>query len=163
MLTIRRILGPTDFSAGAHSALEYAALLAERFEATLEVLHVWEYPSAYGPVVAEAVIHTDEGRMTVADLVRTRAGKQLERVLADLGRRVTIEHHGRLETGDPAQAIIKVAASGGHDLIVMGTHGRTGLSHLFTGSVAEKVVRGAPCPVLTIHVPEGAENAGAAT
>jgi universal stress protein A len=157
MLSIRRILVPTDFSPNATSALTYAVLLAERFEAEIEVLHVWESPVAYGPGVAEAIIHTSEGKTTLAQFVRTRAGKQLEDLLSDIKRRASVNARARLEAGDPTEGILKIAASGQKDLIVMGTHGRTGLSHLVMGSVAEKVVRRAPCPVLTIRVPEAAK------
>jgi nucleotide-binding universal stress UspA family protein len=101
--------------------------------------------------VAELTVSVPEGRTTLAQFVRTRAGKELEQLLSDIQRRSTIEVTGRLDMGDPCEAILKTAAAGHHDMIVMGTHGRTGLSHLFLGSVAERVVRRAPCPVLTIR------------
>lgn len=160
MLSIRRLLVPVDFSPSSRAALEYAASLAERFGAELEVLHVWQPPVLYGPGIAEAIIYTPEGKTTLSQFSRTQAGKQLEELISDLHRRASVAAHGRLEMGDPTENILKIAA-GGHDLVVMGTHGRTGLSHMFLGSVAEKVVRRAPCPVMTIRVPERAKQVAA--
>jgi len=105
---------------------------------------------------AEMLVYAEgQPQRTLAEFARTHAGKEMEQFM------VSVEGHGlkvrgRLETGDPYLTILRVAASEQYDLIVMGTHGRTGLQHLLVGSVAEKVVRRAPCPVLTIRIPEQA-------
>jgi nucleotide-binding universal stress UspA family protein len=94
-----------------------------------------------------------EMRQTLADFARSEAGKEMAQFLAELQGQGEVEIRGRLESGDPTEIVLGLAEREGYDLIVMGTHGRTGLSHLFLGSVAEKVVRRALCPVLTIRHP----------
>jgi nucleotide-binding universal stress UspA family protein len=144
-----RILVPVDFSACSLAAMEHALALAERFGSTIELLHVWSLPSGLGP--DEAVPLAGRSGETVSEYAESQASEFLQSMLFDLeerGARV----RGTLERGEPVQAILQAAREGGHDLIVMGTHGRTGLAHLLRGSVAEQVVRRAPCPVLTIRV-----------
>jgi len=162
MLSIRRILVPVDFSGPSKVALDYAARMATSFGATLQVLHVWDSPNYFAAGVGELTVSVPEGRTTLAQFVRTRAGKELEQLLSDIQRRSTVKVTGRLEMGDPCDGILKTAANGHHDMIVMGTHGRTGLSHLFLGSVAERVVRRAPCPVVTIRSGDVTRASGAA-
>lgn len=148
MNKIQRILVPVDFSETAKRALEYAYLFTHRFDAKLDVLHVWR-PSEYAG--DEMVVLTrSEPELTLSTLLFNLADQQLTAFLDG-------KPHAKrlLESGDPAQVIAKVAGEGGYDLIIMGTHGRTGLSHLMVGSVAEKVVRLAPCPVLTYRAPAG--------
>jgi universal stress protein A len=154
MLTLRRILVPVDFSECSKAALEYAARLTERLDAPLDVLHVWESPSHFAPGLGEIIVRQpgDEG-MPLADFVRDRASKDMDQLVAELGRQSSVKVQIRLETGNVGEVILKAAKDGGYDLIVMGTEGRTGLSHLVLGSVAEKVVRCAVCPVLTIRSP----------
>jgi universal stress protein A len=138
MAPIHTILHPTDFSEQAEYALRLACSLARDYGARLIVLHVIPPP----PVVyGEGVIPPDpegqreEHRAQLHQLPIPVAGIPVERRLAD---------------GDPAAAIIRAAQEFGTDLIVMGTHGRTGLGRLLMGSVAERVMRRAPCPVLTV-------------
>jgi universal stress protein A len=148
MFKMNRILVPVDFSACSRGALEYSANLAQQFGATLHVLHVWEPPRYIIPEVLVQV--PGEPSQTLADFARSEAGKEMEKFLIDL-QSDAFEVKGRLESGDPTDTILRLAADDDYHLIVMGTHGRTGLSHLFLGSVAEKVVRRAACPVLTIR------------
>jgi nucleotide-binding universal stress UspA family protein len=159
-----RILVPTDFSELSGVALEYGQALAERFGASLHVLHVIEDPFMMGATSSE--IYVPDVPALRAALV-TDAEAQLAALLPDRVRdavRVTTE----VRVGHAAPLISDVAKTTPCDLIVMGTHGRTGVAHLFLGSVAEKVVRTAPCPVLTIrgearaqqHVLEPAVHAG---
>jgi nucleotide-binding universal stress UspA family protein len=147
MPTIRRILVPVDFSACSRAALDYAAFLGERFGAAIDVLHVWEPPGYVGP---EVMINVP-GRtgLPLVEFARTEAGREMEKFLAALEERKIVEVNGRLETGMPVNMILSAAADRDYDLIVMGTHGRTG----FMGSVTERVVRRAPCPVLTLRAP----------
>ncbi len=141
---IRRILVPTDFSPLALAAIPPARAFAERFGATVDVLHVWEgLPRSVpdwsptgpgGPIVpAREVLH---------DL----AAKELEHLLTEL-RATGMTVHGLLQEGSPWREITRLAERDRYDLIVLGTHGRTGLDRVLIGSVAEKVVRHAPCPV----------------
>ncbi|MBX3442847.1 MAG: universal stress protein [Planctomyces sp.] len=146
MLTFKHILAPTDFSAPSHHALKYAAELARRFEGTLHLLTVVE--SAI-PLVPEA------GALSFyqADRIQQEqaAAKQALDKLAHepLVRGLTVKT--QVLSGAPHHEILQFAKDRGIELIVVGTHGRTGLSHVFMGSVAEKIVRRATCPVLTVH------------
>lgn len=143
MSTIQRILVPVDFSETSRRALDYANFFAQRFDAKLDVLHVWRLVEYTGD--AMVVLTRSEPELTLSTFLRNHADQQLTGFLRG------VAHSQRmLKEGDPAQVIAKVAGEGKYDLIVMGTHGRTGLSHVMMGSVAEKVARLAPCPVL-IH------------
>lgn len=145
--SITRILVPMDFSAQSDLALQYAMELSGRLGASLHLLHVVEQPLV--PASWSAEIY-------VPDLAALEAGliAEAERLLT-INRTLAEGQHLKVETsvvtGPAATTIIGVADNVGADLIVMGTHGRTGLSHLFMGSVAERVVRLAPCPVLTVR------------
>jgi len=142
-----KILFPTDFSHCGDAALRLATALARDCGATLIIVHVEEPPIAYGG-----------GEMYYG--VPEPASEDLQRMLAQVvptDRAVPYEH--RLVTGDPASAVAQLAAEENADMIVMGTHGRTGLTRLLMGSVAERVVRRAPCPVLTYKQPRQQESA----
>jgi nucleotide-binding universal stress UspA family protein len=146
MLTIRRILHPTDFSERSENAFRLACALARDYNAPLLVLHVQAPAVIYG-----------EGMMAVPPPGYTESLRaQLEGVQAH-DPRVVVEH--KLVEGDPATEILRVAREAGCDLIVLGTHGWTGLRRLLMGSVAETVVRKAPCPVLTVKTPFAAAEA----
>ena len=155
MNSIERILVPIDFSPCSDAALEYGIFVAERFDATLHVLHVWEPVHLVAP---DMVMWRGDGAAALSEFARTQAGKEVERILARLDRR-GLRARGRLESGDPYELILGLARDEKFDLVVMGTHGRTGLAHLLSGSVAEKVVRNAPCPVMTIRMPDAAAHA----
>jgi nucleotide-binding universal stress UspA family protein len=144
-MDIRRILAPTDFSDFSKQALKSALELAQAFDAKLLLLHVVDLP----PYPVEGLVPSSLGGNLLDDLER-QASSELAGVLpeaqggaVDVGRRVII--------GTPYRKIVEVAEEEKSDMIVMATHGRTGLSHLVMGSVAEKVVRTATCPVLTIR------------
>jgi universal stress protein A len=144
-MDIRRILAPTDFSDFSKQVVKSALELAQAFDAKLLLLHVVELPSY--PI--EGLVPSSLGANLLDDLER-QASSELGGVLpeaqggeVDVGRRVII--------GTPYRKIVEVAEDEKSDLIVMATHGRTGLSHLVLGSVAERVVRTATCPVLTIR------------
>jgi len=144
--TITRILVPTDFSTTSDAALDFAKTVARTFNASLHLLHVFEDPvvsvgftEAYAPLPPAT-------RIALVD----DATKQLANRLSPEERE---RYHATTEvvSGAGAMAIVEYAQDCGIDLIVMGTHGRTGMAHLLIGSVAERVVRLAPCPVLTGH------------
>ena len=140
MIVLNNILVATDFGPASDAALTYGRALAKEFGARLHLLHSAE---------------NDFLRAAVTDPHVLRAG-----VARRLDERLTAEDRERsahvvVETSDhPAGAIIEYAKHARIDLIVMGTHGRTGVAHLLGGSVAERVVRAAPCPVLTVRHPE---------
>jgi nucleotide-binding universal stress UspA family protein len=137
MLPIRTILHPTDFSESAAFAYRLACSLARDSDSRLILLHVIPPPIAHGEVVARRAPdgYQEELQQALGNLPGPANGVELAR---------------RLEDGDPAEVIVRVARETPCDVIVMGTHGRTGLGRLLFGSVAEAVVRRAPCPVLTV-------------
>ncbi len=136
-----KILFPSDFSHTGDAALEMATALARDAGATLVIVHVEEHPTAYGG----GDFYYGMAEPVTADLRRMLA----EVKPTDL--RVPYQH--RLITGAPASAIVRLAEDENVDMIVMGSHGRSGLSRLLMGSVAEAVVRRAKCPVLTYKQP----------
>lgn len=147
MRPIRRILFPTDFSDYAEDALSYAVRLAKDFDAELHVLHVVSPLPAL--VCTEGMPYnpadTEDSRIADAE----RAVGRLVGTVKDLG--VTVR--SRVCTGVPFHEILEYARGQDIDLIVMATHGRTGLAHALLGSVTEKIVRTAPCPVFTVRHP----------
>jgi nucleotide-binding universal stress UspA family protein len=141
MLPIRSILYPTDFSESSDYVFRLACALARDYGARLFVLHVTAPPTV---VYAGGVV------LPPSDRDQDEQWNKLRRLQAP-NPVVQVEH--RLAEGEPAEAILRVARESQCDLILMGTHGRTGLSRLLMGSVAEQVVRKAPCPVLTVKTP----------
>ena len=145
--SINRILVPVDFSGPSEEAVRYATTVANRFGARLKLLHVVEDPFVTGAWSAEAFVpNTTE----LLDTLINAAQQQM----ADLKKRLAA--HGfvvetAVITGLPAQTIVEEAQTGRFDLIVLGTHGRAGLSHVVMGSIAERVVQKAPCAVLTVR------------
>ena len=158
MTAITKILVPVDYSSASVEALEYAVYLGDKTGAEVVVLHAWELPPHTGP---EVMVNTTGGAESLTDYVRGRAGSTLQEFLEPYrtGRDVAIQGH--LVHGSPYQAIIDTAAEVSADMIVMGTHGRTGLSRMFLGSVADQVIRHAPCPVVTIRAREPDEKSAA--
>jgi nucleotide-binding universal stress UspA family protein len=139
-MQITHILVPTDFAKASASALELAVQLASAFDAKLTLLYVWELPIY--PYM-DFMLNT-----AVISQVEDAATKGLARALDQL-RKTMPAAQSKLKTGSPWQGIVEATEDVGADLIVMGTHGRHGLSRLTLGSVAEKVVRLSKVPVLT--------------
>jgi universal stress protein A len=150
MTRITRILVPTDFSATADTALEYAFVLAERFGASIQLLHVLDDPFVADGMAAEAYISEAPA---LRSAMLHEAQEKLRNRATGSERRVSAIDTEVL-FGHGARTIAEYAADTAVDLIVMGTHGRTGFAHLLLGSVAERLVRTAPCPVLTVRHPE---------
>ena len=150
MLTMKQILVPTDFGEPADVALTYGRELASRFGATLHVLHV-----------ADAVFAAPFGAEAYA-AVAPELQHQLEAAARARVNELVIDSDGSgprtraavVTSASPALAIVEYAKDNGIELVVMGTHGRGALAHLLLGSVAERVVRLAACPVLTVRHPE---------
>ena len=149
-IVLKKILCPTDFSENSEHALKYALALATLSQAQLELFHVVE-PIAYpqSTELFEPVLDEVELMMKL----QTAFQQQLEDQVTTLKEEYP-KITGKLVTGNTFLEIIQVARDEDVDMIVMGTHGRTGLAHVLIGSVAERVVREAPCPVLTVKHPE---------
>ena len=145
MLPIRTILHPTDFSDYSAFAFRLACSLARDHNARLLVLHVIDRP-----VVAYSGVMTAPPPPSPSPEEHQALREQLQQ-LKPRGQAISTEY--LLEEGDPATAIRQIAQERTCDLIVMGTHGRTGIPRLLMGSVAEHVVRNAVCPVLTVKAP----------
>jgi nucleotide-binding universal stress UspA family protein len=156
MTALKNILVPTDFGDQAERALELALELARHFEAQLTLLHVVSFPAmAY----ANDAYWPSEAFDRALEQVKLRAQQRLDALCARVKAR-----HPRTEavllSGHPSDRVVEVAALRKADLVVMGTHGRRGLPRMLLGSVAEKVVRLCPVPVLI--VPEAEDGAPAA-
>lgn len=149
---IKRILVPIDFSANSTRALDYACRLAVKFNAAIHLIHVCEVPSMItASMDAYAIAYTDWSQR-LGEEAEVQLNREAARI-SDL--KVTTE----VLFGPPALSIIDAAASNQADLIVMGTHGHGAVMHMMMGNVAERVVRGAPCPVLTVREPREKELA----
>jgi nucleotide-binding universal stress UspA family protein len=144
-IALERILVPVDFSDCSLDALEYAVLVAQRAKAAVKLLHVLE-PVSYG--LDFTLLH-----VTKREQMREAVNGRLSALVSALtSAQVTSEFLVR--GGLPADSILETARAQPADMIVMGTHGRRGLSHAFCGSVAESVLRKARCPVLTVRSPK---------
>ncbi|EPX58233.1 Universal stress protein family [Cystobacter fuscus DSM 2262] len=151
MSTPTRILVPVDLMEGSQAIVEYAVALGRPFNAAIEVLHVWEPPQYVAPDLLVAAPGWTPQPLEKEALAATR--QSLENFVGSIQGAGTLPLTQKLVMGEPSAAVIQVAESGGFNLIVMGTHGRRGLPRLLLGSVAQRVVSRAPCPVLTLHVP----------
>lgn len=151
MLAIKNVLVATDFSECSDAALAYGRALAGTFGARLHVLHALEFGGAAD------VMGIGGYSAAVPDLYKEleeTANQRLDQLISESDRRI-LGVKVLVATGEmPAHAIVEYAKAESIDLIVVGTHGRRGLAHLVMGSVAERVVRTAPCPVLTVRHPE---------
>lgn len=148
-IELKRILVPTDFSDESNHSLRYGVTLAEQFGAQLHLLHVVQEILPTIPEPGMAVLPTEE----IMRNLEQGARDGLERAIpAEVADRLTVLRVAR--HGVPFHEICRYAKEESIDVIVLGTHGRTGLAHFLLGSVAERVVRSAPCPVLTVRHPE---------
>lgn len=145
MRSIKKILLPTDFSECAEPATALAIKLGQTFKAEVIILFVYNAPLYFG-VLAEMYMVPVE----VVERLRSEAERNIEQ-LRQRAAEVGVSASGLAMEGMARDRIIEIAQSNDVDLIVMGTHGRTGLRHLVPGSTAEHVVRTAPCPVLTVR------------
>ena len=143
MLTLTRILCPTDFSEVSTKAEAYATSLASRYGAALHLLHVdppTPVMAPYGEMPVDIRLFEDQRQQAEHDLAAARDRARAAGVAADAS----------IRGGYPAREVLEVADREHSDLIVLGTHGRGGFEHLLLGSVAEKVMRKAPCPVMVV-------------
>ena len=143
-VALERILVPTDFSDCSWEAVRYARVVAGQAKASIELLHIME-PASYG---LDFTIESSDER----EQRRKAAAKQFEALSSELAA-AGIAAKASVYGGAPADAILKVAAQSQSDLIVMGTHGRRGLSHMWAGSVTEAILRRGRIPVLAVRKP----------
>ena len=141
----KKILCPVDFSDASRSALEVASELARRFDGEVTVFHAYPLPGYTLP----------EGTVLPASGMLQELAEQTDALLARWKVEALADGAPRVSTGkavgEPAAEIVAAAEDGNYDAIVVGTHGRTGLAHVLLGSVAERVVRRAPMPVITVR------------
>lgn len=150
MITLKNILVATDFSEPSDAALTYGRALAHNFKATLHVAHVIGSVSSAVYGAEGYVASLPELQQDIEDTAR----KELDALLVDNDAPPLQTRRVLITSNSPALAIVEYAGREHIDLIVTGTHGRGAVAHLLMGSVAERVVRTAPCPVLTVRHPE---------
>jgi nucleotide-binding universal stress UspA family protein len=150
MIALKKVLVATDFSEPSEAALAYGRELARNFGASLTVLHVVDniLARAYG---SDGIIMADS---ELQREIQSAAQQQVDALLFDDDRNTLRAIGVTVTSNAPAPAIVTYAREAGTDLLVLGTHGRGAVAHLLMGSVAERVVRTAPCPVLTVRHPE---------
>lgn len=156
MSQIRKILVPVDFSPASRAALQYALFLRERLAASVLVLHAWELPAYLRP---DLTVWAGDVSLSMGQHAKDQAEASMNKLLAEVGIMPGGPVTSRVVAGTPYVSIVEEAERGAHDLIVMGTRGRTGIAHFLVGSVAEKIVRTAPCPVITIREERAAKAA----
>jgi nucleotide-binding universal stress UspA family protein len=145
MIEIKRVLFPVDFTENSSKILPYALTVSEKFGATIYLLHVVEDFSKWTGGFYIPSVPLDLYRKEAL----SAAEKTIERIVEQLHGYLQFEK--KIVFGDPIQEILKTIESEAIDLVVMGTHGRKGLEHVFFGSVAENVVKRSAAPVLTIN------------
>ena len=156
MQSLESILVAVDFSACSRAALRLAGTLAQATGARIDVLHVWHSPAFVSPGTLVGSVGAPS--QPLLDVIRVRAEESLKTLVDEIRSEGIAVTDAKLLQGDPASTIIDEAKRGGYHLVALGTHGRTGLQHLLLGSVAEKVVRLAKVPVLTVRHPDEGER-----
>lgn len=147
MINLKRILVPSDFSECSEAAVRYGLELAHKFGASLHLLHVVQDPATQAWAAEGLAVPLLEA---VYEWQKEAQVRLEQSIPAEARATATIT----CTIAAPYPEIVRYATDNNIDLIVMGTHGRSGMSHMLLGSVAEKVVRRAPCPVLTVRRPE---------
>ena len=148
MISIKLVLIPTDFSEYSKAALPYAVDISRKYGAKLVILHIFD-EELLSPIFFE----TGKTAKEYFERLQNRFEAAVEDFLSGVNTD-GIELEAELGNGTPFVEIIRFAKENGADIIVMGTHGRTGIAHTLLGSVTEKVVRKSPCPVMVIRHPE---------
>jgi nucleotide-binding universal stress UspA family protein len=151
---VRKILVPIDIAEGSgEPTIAMASMMARKLGASIELIYIWQPPPLFPVPIVVIPSSVEAQPANMEELARTRAGAQLMEIVTRLRKEGVSEVHCRVGIGSPAHEIVDLAELGHFDLIVMGTHGRKGVSHAVLGSVAEKVVRRAKCAVLTVRTP----------
>lgn len=144
-----RILVPVDLSDGSYGLIDYAIQLARPFNASIDVINVWEPPQYVAPDLLVAA--PGWNAQSLESMAMETAKKDLDALVRKV-ENPPVPIKFRVEVGEPASTVLHAAEQGKYDLIVMGTHGRRGLPKLLMGSVAQKIVARAHCPVVTLHL-----------
>ncbi len=145
-MDIRHILVPYDFSEYSHRAFAWAVHLARQWQCPIDLLHVVPLLTSTSPLLTSGTFNLAK----VQESLQTDAEASLSKVVAGANT-PSVNIRSQVRLGEPFHEICRVAEASHSNLIVMGSHGRTGLAHVFLGSVAERVVRYAPCPVLVVR------------
>jgi nucleotide-binding universal stress UspA family protein len=157
-MSIKNVLVPVDYSECSRAALTGAVAFAQAFGASIDVVHVWDRPQYVPDTV---VVHgAGGGTRSLIDMIRENAELEMETFLGEVKVPANVPLTHRLLSGEPTSTLLRELKERPYDLVVVGTHGRTGLTHLLLGSVAEKLVRLSPVPVLTVPG-EGRRSASA--
>ena len=152
MVSLKRIIVPTDYSAYSGIAFRYALEIASKLAATLDVVHVWSAPY-FGPEYEDIPVGDD--KKSLFTLIRDRANEEMSEFVARHAPPQGVHVNTHVHSGEPTQTLLHLAEQLPADLIVTGTHGRTGAKYFVLGSVATRLVRYAPCPVLCVPGPSG--------
>lgn len=155
MIELKKILYPTDFSDLARHALGYVRSFAEAYRAEVHVIHIVDEAYQYWMAMGPNSLPVGPAPEELAAGSKVELDKLVKTGLAGMNQPI----HTAVVVGRPYLEIVRYAEDKKVDLIVMGTHGRSGIAQALLGSVAEKVVRKSPCPVLTVRHPEAAEPA----
>ena len=147
----KKILVPVDYSECSQAALAQAVAFALTSGASVDVVHVWDRPQYVSDTV---MVTTAEGsKRSLVEMIRENAEQEMSTFLKTAKVPPTVPLTHRLLSGEPVTTLLKELRSRDHDLVVVGTHGRTGLTHVLLGSVAERLVRLSPVPVLSVPLP----------
>ncbi|HEX6767199.1 MAG TPA: universal stress protein [Polyangiaceae bacterium] len=149
-MSFTNVLVPVDYSNCSLTALRAAADLAAAVGARLDVVHVWDRPLY---VSETAKVNVRGHSRSLIEMIAENAEREMEAFLDEAGLPASVAVTSRLLSGEPARTLLAELAKGNHELVVVGTHGRTGLAHVLLGSVAEKLVRLSPVPVLAVPEP----------
>jgi universal stress protein A len=150
-MTKQRILVPIDFSTCSRAALRFAVDLAQKLGAEIDVLHIWEAPTVVAPA---NLFWLNVGHQRFWQHMKRDLEKRLDEMIEEADSERTVIKGVRADADYVAGGIVRRLVSDEYDLCVVGTHGRTGLAHFLIGSVAERVVRLSPCPVITVPAPK---------
>ena len=147
----KKILVPVDYSECSKAALVTAIVYAESFGASVEVVHVWDRPAYVADTV---MVSTGAGtKRSLFDMIRENVEQEMDSFLGAAKVPATVPLTHRLLSGEPVSTLLRELQRGEHDLVVLGTNGRTGFAHVLLGSVAERLVRLSPVPVLAVPRP----------
>ncbi len=152
-MNVRKMLVAVDYSPCSKNAVEYAVFLASKFGARVDLIHAWDRP--YYAREHEIVLGKDTGSpKTLTQVLEDTALEEMKAFMASIEVPEGVEVHHRVCSGHVATVVLEVVGKDGYDVLVTGTHGRTGFKHMLLGSVAERLVRLSPIPVITVPPPD---------
>jgi nucleotide-binding universal stress UspA family protein len=147
---VKKVVVPVDYSESSLGVLRFAAEIAERAGGELTALHVWECMPHAPP---DLKVRGPDGKpRRLEDVIRSNAEKEMQEFLAGAKLPASVPIRTKVVSGDAAKRVLERLNAGKHDLVVMGTHGRGGFKHMVLGSVAEKIIRESPVPVITVPI-----------